>query len=311
MQTNINGTQYKKIYVRKKSTDNFELYKKAYVDGVQVYSAGNNVTYYVDAGKVYTEEVEFEASCLSPKTFTPAKNGWVFVGWREDTTASGSVLPSKVMGDKPITLYAVYSKAVTLKYIVAGSTKSTPGTAYYNAYGSTSYPTIKVANPMLSGAVFKGWSVTAGNATVSYGSLTNGIQLSANATVYAIFKYNDVTFATKTGLSNESSTTYETTLATFTDSRVQSISVSISGVYKLDYWLALAITLNGTTIWSVGSIHGNDDLDEHSFSCSGTVASSTATIVVRDGDGSGNNYGDCYVRGVTISATGVGKTIVG
>lgn len=276
MQTIIDGTRYKKLYIRKKPEDQYEMYKKAYVNGVQVYSAGNPVTYYVDTGKVYTEEVDYEASCLNPTTFTPAKSGWTFVGWREDTAASGSVLSSKVMGDEPIKLYAIYSQDITctfksygstqyasgkryyngagvtanasitvpngadypgwswrgwssagqttantsaayangavitnvsaaftlyglyskpvyLYYVVSGATNNTSGTIYYNAAGSTLYPTLAVANPTISGAVFKGWSVTAGSTSVSYSSLSSGIQLSANATVYAVYTYSNVT----------------------------------------------------------------------------------------------------------------------
>ena len=276
MQTIIDGVRYKKLYFRKNKTEDYTMYKKTYVDGVLVYSAWNPVTYYVDTGKVYTEDVDFEASCLNPKTFTPTKVGWVFVGWREDTTASGSVLSSKVMGDAPVKLYAVfkqditctfksygstqyasgtryyngagvtanasitvpsgaaysgwtwrgwsyagqtaanttegyangavitnvsaaftlyglYSSAVKLSYYINGVARSISDTMYYNSAGTYLYPTVSVANPTLSGATFMGWSVTAGNATVSYGSLANGLQITANVTVYAVFKYADGT----------------------------------------------------------------------------------------------------------------------
>lgn len=75
--------------------------KKGYVGDTRVYSAGNIVTYKVDTSTTYQEEVDEGASCLSPKTFTPQKSGWAFVGWRMDMVASGDVLTSKVMGDNP------------------------------------------------------------------------------------------------------------------------------------------------------------------------------------------------------------------
>ena len=49
--------------------------KKGYIGATRVYSAGNVVTYHVDSGVTYQEEVDDGESCLSPKTFTPAKSG--------------------------------------------------------------------------------------------------------------------------------------------------------------------------------------------------------------------------------------------
>lgn len=182
MQTNINGTEYKKIYVRKKPTDDYELYKKAYVNNVQVYSAGNAVTYHVDSGKVYTEEVDYESSCLSPKTFTPSKPGWAFIGWREDGTASDDVLSKKIMGDAPVTLYAVYRQSVTLSYNgngnTGGSVSNQTGNRYYNASGDTFNPSFKLKSNGYTKNyyVFNGWDL---------GAVGKEISLSENLTAYA------------------------------------------------------------------------------------------------------------------------------
>lgn len=123
----------------KNMTYNGMKVKKWFHNGARVFSAGSTVTYVVDSGVSYTEEVDSGASCLSPKTFTPSKSGWSFLGWREDTAANSSVLSSKVMGDAPITLYAVYSKSVTLSYNGNGSTDGSvsaqSGTAYCNYKG--------------------------------------------------------------------------------------------------------------------------------------------------------------------------------
>ena len=97
----------------KKRTFNSDKMKKAYLNDERYWSAGSTVTYYVDSATVITEEVDNEVSCLSPKTFTPSKSGWTFVGWREDTTADSSVLSSKIMDSDPITLYAVFKQTVT------------------------------------------------------------------------------------------------------------------------------------------------------------------------------------------------------
>lgn len=68
------GNQKVKLYIGNTPV------KKAYLGATLVYSRGSTCTYYVDSGTVYTEEVDEGASCLSPKTFTPAKSGWTFVG---------------------------------------------------------------------------------------------------------------------------------------------------------------------------------------------------------------------------------------
>lgn len=119
--------------------------KKAYIGKAKVYSAGNPVTYHVDKGVAYIEDVDEGASCLSPTSFLPTKAGWTFVGWREDTAASPDVLSIKIMQDSPITLYAVFSKTVTLSFNpnggTAGNVPAQSKTAYYNAAGTVVNPT--------------------------------------------------------------------------------------------------------------------------------------------------------------------------
>lgn len=122
--------------------------KKGYVyengEYKKIYSAGNIVTYQVDTNVTYQEEVDSDATCLSPATFTPTKSGYTFLGWREDTAASATVLTEKVMADEPITLYAVFQKTITLSYngnsSTSGSTAAQTGALYYNN-GNVQNPT--------------------------------------------------------------------------------------------------------------------------------------------------------------------------
>ena len=186
----------KKIYIRKTVNDDYVMQKKLYVDGVQTYSAGNNVTYYVDTNTVYTEEVEFDKSCLNPTSFTPSKSGYTFVGWREDTTANGNVLTDKVMGDNEVTLYAVFQKTITLTTRISGASSTHTGYQYYNN-GNIVNPTFTVANPTKSGASFLGWSTASTSTTVSYSTISNRT-FTANTTVYAVFKYADATVSPTT-----------------------------------------------------------------------------------------------------------------
>lgn len=184
MQTNINGTQYKKIYVRKSASDPFELYKKMYINGVQVYSAGNNVTYHVDNGVSYTEEVEFEQSCLVPKTFTPSKSGWEFVGWADSKTASENVLSALNMGDNAVTLYAVFKQAVTLNYsgngADSGAVASETKYSYYNnGVVSNASFTLKDNGYARRGYRFSNWDLGVVGATITLSTTTT-----ANAVWY-------------------------------------------------------------------------------------------------------------------------------
>lgn len=83
---------------------------RAYLGSTKIYSSGNTVMYYVDEDTVYREEVEEGESCLKPKTFIiPPKKGYLFVGW--SLKSGGEVLDSIIMGNEPITLYAVFQDA--------------------------------------------------------------------------------------------------------------------------------------------------------------------------------------------------------
>ena len=73
--------------------------KSMYYGNIKVYPNAGMVTYYVDTNKVYQEEVDIEESTLNPITFTPSKSGYTFIGWREDMSASSSVLSNKVMDE--------------------------------------------------------------------------------------------------------------------------------------------------------------------------------------------------------------------
>lgn len=153
-----------------------------------VYTAGNTVTYYIDSNIMYQEEVDADDTVLSPKTFTPAKDGWEFVGWRQDTTASSSVLTSLTMGDDPLTLYAVFRQAVTVTYYNGNTTKQTStGYRYYNN-GNTVNPSFSIAQTTLSGWTARGWSTaTTGNGAISYTAISN-TAFSANTTLYGMYQ---------------------------------------------------------------------------------------------------------------------------
>lgn len=133
--------------------------KKIYADGMirkvyahyglgeiaLVFSSSISVTYVVNTGVSYTEEVEYGASCLSPSSFVPSKDGYKFIGWAE--TIGGSVLKSKTAGTEPITLYAVFI----------------PNTITINYYNRDTYPYVATAGNYADSDGWRGDVGYAGN----------------------------------------------------------------------------------------------------------------------------------------------------
>lgn len=172
-----------------------------------VWGASSAVTYVVDGSTAYSEDVTRGNSVLSPTTFTPSKSGYTFVGWRENNTASNSVLTSKTMGDSPITLYAVFKRDLTLTYYDNSTTSAKKtGTQYYNN-GNTSNPSWTMTQASKSGWDVRGWSTSnTADASISYNDKAS-VSISSNTTIYGCYSqtitltyYNNSTTAkTSTG----------------------------------------------------------------------------------------------------------------
>lgn len=156
-----------------------------------VWGSGSSVTYVVDNGVAYSEDVLNGDSVLSPKTFTPTKSGYTFVGWRTDKNASADVLTSKTMGTEPITLYAVFKRTLTLSYngndFTSGSVSSQTGTQYYNN-GNTANPTFTLASNGFSKTdyAFSKWAM--GSADGTQYSAGASVSIAENTTFYAVWK---------------------------------------------------------------------------------------------------------------------------
>lgn len=165
--------------------------RRVYKGNEQLYSSGGIVTYMVDSGVSHQEEVESDASCLSPTTFTPTKEGYVFAGWREDNTASETVLESKIMDSDPITLYAVFTKEVTVTYY--NKTSGTPDVETKNfVYNNSNItqPTFEFSELYIDNYTFRGWVTTRqANAPVVYEG-GQSYQVSEDTIVYATWQYN-------------------------------------------------------------------------------------------------------------------------
>ena len=178
----VGDNKIKKIYIGDTKI------KKVYVGDTKVYSAGNIVTYYVNTNVVYQEEVDADETVLSPKTFVPTLSGWTFVGWRQDSIATGDVLKTLSMGSDPITLYAVFQQNITLSYNGngnnGGSVSAEIKQRYYNnnIISNPSF-TVKANSFTKNNHTFVQWRLngTSGTAYKPNATLT----LTANATLYA------------------------------------------------------------------------------------------------------------------------------
>lgn len=156
-----------------------------------VYQSAFRITYVIDENREYVEKVVPKKTILSPSTFTPAKEGWTFVGWRYDTIASSSILTDEI-STKHITLYAVFKQTVK-RLFRSNGTQTALGTRYYNN-GNISNATITVPNGVgISGWNWRGWSAaedTRADAAVAY---SNGAKISnveSEANHYGLYYRN-------------------------------------------------------------------------------------------------------------------------
>ena len=146
------------------------------------------VTYYIDSGNVQTQDFITGESVITGLNFTPSKGGYTFVGWREDKTASSSVLTSKTMNASEITLYAVFMQTITVSYngngATGGSTASQTGTRYYNNGNSVNPSfTLRSNGFTKTNGKFNVWAMGSANGT-RYNAGAS-VTLSASTTFYA------------------------------------------------------------------------------------------------------------------------------
>ena len=226
--------------------------KAGYIGATRVYSAGSTVTYIVDSGKSYIEEIDIGVSCLSPQSFTPTKSGWTFVGWRTDTVATPSVANYMVMGDSPITLYAVFMQTVTVTYHNIGTNSKY---RYYNN-GNIVNPTFTKSQTALSGWTARGWSTSStANGGIVY---SNGatFERSSNITLYSMYQQTITLSYNGNGATGGSNSTQTgTRYYNASNDNVLNPSFTLQANaftrpgYTFSYW-----TLNGGTAYSPGAV---------------------------------------------------------
>lgn len=248
----------KKLYIGNQAV------RKAYLGNQLVYSAGNIVTYHVDAGVRYQEEVGEGESCLSPKTFTPQKAGWAFVGWRTDATASGDVISSLIMGDSPIELYAVFTHPVTVTYYNGSASASAQMKNRYWNNGNDTPPSFALTQAALSGWSARGWSAsTAGNGGITY---ANGAAFTRNSDVTLYGMYQQAVTLSYSGNGATGGSTAAQTGYRYYNSNGQTLNASFS--LRANGFTRTSYTFSK---WALGSAGGTQ------YAAGASVALSAST----------------------------------
>lgn len=173
----------------------YKKVKSIYYGSQVVYKDSVIITYQVEPNDFYYEEISTGESILNPTTFTASKSGYTFLGWKYDKTTD-SVILENITATEPVTLYAVFSKEITLSYngndSTSGSVSSQSGTIYYNNENKSTITFALKSNGFTkSGYTFSKWAADSISGT-QY-SAGSSITISDSKTMYAVWKRNAVT----------------------------------------------------------------------------------------------------------------------
>lgn len=143
------------------------------------------------SGSPYSQ-TKYYGQTLTLSSTKPTRSGYTFIGWgtsSTDTTSDYSAGGSYT-ANSGATLYAIWSKTITLTYNNNGGSgsPSAQSATVYNA--TTSYTfTLSSTKPTRTGYTFLGWSTSSGATSASYSS-GGTITLSNSSTLYAVWQIN-------------------------------------------------------------------------------------------------------------------------
>ncbi len=163
-----------------------------------IFSKSNSTEYY----QKWTYNKAKDIGLKNASTFGIYKEGYTFSGWGTEPTGGTVFDPDDIeltptditanikKGDCEITLYAIWQKNAVTTYTLSYNANGGNGEPASQS-GATSY---KISNtqPTRSGYTFLGWSTNSNATAASYVS-GNSITLTANTTLYAVWKKNAVT----------------------------------------------------------------------------------------------------------------------
>ena len=136
-----------------------------------------------------SSQTKWHGTNLTLSSTVPTKSGYTFLGWSTSSTATSATYSAgaSYTANAAATLYAIWRKTISLTYSANGGTGG-PGTVSANVYNSTTTYTFTISStaPTKSGYTFMGWS-TANDTSVEK-TAGNTYALSANATLYAVWR---------------------------------------------------------------------------------------------------------------------------
>ena len=270
---------------------------RIFVGEDKVYAAGIKVTYQIKTGYALERTVPDKEDAIA--TAPPAAmEGYIFVGWRQDSSAEKEVLSEYIIsGEEPVTLYAVFRKQMTIGLMPNGGTLTVSGAkesftafCYYNNGNAQSEPTAAPASPYTrKNMSFCGWS-TDSLSTPSYKPGELGV-FPADATLYAMWVTTEYDFP------------YTGSYVTFV--------IPQDGIYEFEVWGGAGGEAKGENLVAEGGLGGHSKgykkmkKDEVIYIYNGGMASGTYP------GNNGGAYGYNYSNGKQYGGGGGGATHVG
>lgn len=319
---NTNGIRVKRVRIRETPSDDFSLLKKMNCNETLVYSASQLITYKVDTGTTYTEEIEYGSSALVPTSFTPTKSGYTFVGWRTDNAASSSVLTEKDVDTEEFTLYAVFKRTVTLSFngngSTSGSVETKSGTTYYNngnKLGATF--TAPSSGFKRTRYAFSTWALGSASGTRYHAG--DSISVTENTVAYA--KWKAVTFTTSQfdihGYGNSS---YPNAVKEESETKTLISSIDLTGFSTISLYIGnfhssdsieydnshgakARIKLSGTTVIEVSTHSESKTTGSGSYNCASITGSRSVQYCYYNMDG------NCEAAECTLTFTSSGEEV--
>lgn len=258
--------------------------------------------------KIYNSTTDYTFTTTS---VIPTKTGYTFIGWSINNAAHSATYVSgnPIKISNSTTLYAIWSKEITITYNINGGTSTAPESSKGTLYNAETSTKIKITatKPTKTGYTFKGWGTSTTDTSVNYTSDTE-YSFSANTTVYAIWAKTIVIGFNANGGSGApdslSQTVYNaTTSANFT---LPTATPSYSG-WTFKGWSTSATAQSGYAAGSTQTFSSSTTLyatwartitityDVNTGS--GTVSSSSVTV-----------YNGAKKGSITISSTEPTKT---
>ena len=187
--------------------DNQEVLEVQFA-GETIWRAGSEVTFNLDNGNTQTIYYDYAKSVFE-KAPQPQKEGWEFIGWKLDSSASpDDILTTYTADSTDFNMYAVFRKLITVTFYNNSTTPTVlTDYAYYNN-GNIDNPEFTLQPLQRDGWTLQGISESTNKANIS--TIYNDITLEQNTTYYGIYtKPLNLVYNASNGTNNSITKNYE------------------------------------------------------------------------------------------------------